>query len=567
MKEEKKNVKNSGSDSFLFSIFQRLIRPRDTGQAETPETVLDIKGKAGVSEGGQMPNSAAAYDTQNILDTPADNSLLSYRMKWKGSGHADEDASMRSFIYDDQDISQEDAEKWMKKASDLVANILEQRLKRLDIDPEDDSVDAEMLITTTQDEISAWCFVFPALNGGQHISGEHIRAEMAKKGIISGIQDDRIEMASNDEFGMKWIKVAEGIPPKHGTDGTLTENYPHTVGIPQLIADEKGNVDFHELNWLIKIHKGDEICRFTHATKGENGKNVFGKEVKARNGREVNLPAGRNTEVDEENCRVISAEDGQLSYRNGKFNVSDLLEIRGDVATATGNINAQCDVLIHGNIRGGYTVRSLGSIIVKGTVERSTVIAGKDVYIAYGMAGGGSGTLDAGGTVRCKYLENVSVRVTGDVITESIVNSQVSCDGSIFVNTGRGAVVGGRLLAMNRIEAKIIGNKVHGNTVLLIEPSPHFQEIKMQLGIEYANASSSADEQQDEKKKNRLERLKRMIEELEEQENLTKNGQIIADIIYPVTEVSFQELSRTIETEESSVRLFRDSEGIKTGMK
>ena len=54
MKEEKKNVKNSGSDSFLFSIFQRLIRPRDTGQAETPETVLDIKGKAGVSEGGRQ---------------------------------------------------------------------------------------------------------------------------------------------------------------------------------------------------------------------------------------------------------------------------------------------------------------------------------------------------------------------------------------------------------------------------------------------------------------------------------------------------------------------------------
>lgn len=567
MKEEKKSVKNSGADSFLFSIFQRLIRPKETGQEETPESILDIKGSADVPGGEQMADSDAVYDIPDILDTPADSSLLSYRMKWKGSGQPDEDASMRSFIYDDHDIFRPNAEKWMAKASELVGGILEERIKRMDVDPEDDNVDAKMLIATTEDGLSAWCFVFPALNGGQRISDEHIRTEMAGKGIVSGILDDRIEMASKDEFGMKWIKIAEGIPPKHGTDGTLTENYPHTAGIPQLVADEKGNVDFHELNWLIKIHSGDEICKFTHATNGENGMNVFGKEVKARNGREAKLPAGKNTEVDEENCRVISSKDGQLSYKGGKFHVSDLLEIRGDVATATGNINAQCDVLIHGNIRGGYIVRSLGSIIVKGSVEKSTVIAGKDVYIAYGMAGGGTGTLDAGGTVRCKYLENVSARVSGDVITESIVNSQVSCDGSIFVTTGRGVVVGGRLLAMNRIEAKIIGNKVHGSTVLLIEPSPHFQELKMQLGIEYAGVNNSDGEQPEGENRDRKEKLEKMIEELDEQENLTKNGQIVADIIYPVTEVSFQGFSRTIETVENSVRLFRDSDGIKTGMK
>lgn len=565
MGEEKRNEKSNGSDSFLFSIFQRLVRTKEDGQESTPEMILDIKGKDDIPEESQTSDPVTVYDTEDILDTPADNSLLSYRMKWQGIGQSDEDTSMRSFVYDDQDIPQEDVARWMEYASERVGAMLEARLKQMDMDPEDDSLNAGSLIETTKDGISAWCFVFPALSGGQSLSKEQIRAAMSEKGIVSGIQEDRLEMASKDEFGMKWIKVAEGTPAKHGIDGTLNEHYSHTAGIPQFVADEKGNVDFHELNWLIKIHKGDEICTFTHATKGENGRDVFGQVVKARNGREVRIPAGRNTEIDEEKGRVVSAADGQLSYRSGRFDVSELLEIRGDVATATGNINAQCDVLIHGSIRSGYTVRSLGSIIVKGSVERSTVIAGGDVYIAYGMAGGGVGTLDVGGTIRCKYLENVSVRVTGDVITESIVNSQVSCDGSIFVNIGRGAVVGGRLLAMNRIEAKIIGNKVHGNTVLLIQPSPHFQEIKMQLGIEYANASGG--DSQHSEKKDRKERLKKLIGELEEQEKLTRNGQILADIIYPVTEVSFQGLSKIIEMEENAVRLYRDSEGVKTGVK
>ena len=86
----------------------------------------------------------------------------------------------------------------------------------------------------------------------------------------------------------------------------------------------------------------------------------------------------------------------------------------------------------------------------------------------------------------------------------------------------------------------------------------------MQLGIEYANISSSTQREEEEQRK---ETLKKLIEEMEEREKLVKNGQIIADIIYPVAEVSFQGLSRTIEREENSVRLFRDSEGVKVGVK
>lgn len=563
MKEEK-NAKNSGFDSFLFSLFQRLVRKKGDERSDNPEMAAEREEEADIGKEAQAPNTGTVYDMLDVFDAPAGRPLLSYRMKWQGMAHADDDSSLRSFVYDD-DIPRDDAVEWMEKAAKQAEKMLEERERRLEADPEDGSLDAELMIMTAEDKLSAWCFVFPSLNGGKDLSSGDIIVEMTASGIMAGIENNRMEMILSDEFGMKWIRIAQGIPPEDGKDGTLTENYPHTAGTPQLVEDEEGKVDFHELNWLVKIHKGDEICRFTHATKGVEGKDVFGKVIKARNGKEVRIPGGINTEIDEKNGRVISAADGQLAYRNGKFHVSELLEIRGDVATATGNIDTQCDVLINGSIRSGYTVRALGSVIVKGMVDRSTVIAGKDVYIAYGMAGGGTGTLDAGGTVRCKYLENVNVRATGDVITESIVNSQVSCDGSILANIGRGAIIGGRLLAMDRIEAKTIGNRAHGNTVLLIEPSIHFQEIKMQLGIEYANVSSGVDKHIGEE--NRKETLKKLIEELEERESLTKKGQIIAGIIYPVTDVSFQGLSKTIEIEENSVRLFRDSDGIKTGMR
>ncbi len=555
MKDET-NAKNSGSDSFLFSLFQRLVSIKGR---EQPEALDEQEEKEKV----ETVSVETEYDAPDILDTPVESPLLSYRMKWQGMVPAEETVTLRSFLYD-EDIPQDHVLKWMKEAAVKAEQLLEARNRKLEADEEDDSLDAELIVVTPRDGLSAWCFVFPALNGGKNLSHGDVAAELTARGIMSGLQADRINLALEEENGMKWIRIAQGIPPVHGADAVLTENYPHTAGTPQFVEDEDGKVDFHELNWLIKINDGDEICRFTHATKGEDGKDVFGKAVKARNGKEVRLPDGKNTVVKEAEGRILSAADGLLSYRNGKFHVSELLEIRGDVATATGNIDAQCDVLIHGNILSGYTVKSLGSIIVKGMVDRSTLIAGKDVYIAYGMAGSGTGTIDAGGTVRCKYLENVNVRATGDVITGSIVNSQVSSDQSILVNVERGVIIGGRLLAMDRIEAKIIGNRAHGNTALLIEPSVHFQEVKMQLGIEYANISGSAKKEENNKRK---ETLKKLIEEMEEREELIKNGQIIADIIYPVTEVSFQGLSKMIDREENSVRLFRDSEGIKTGMK
>ena len=85
MKEEKKSVKNSGADSFLFSIFQRLIRPKETGQEETPESILDIKGSADVPGGGQMADSDAVYDIPAILAPPPASPPFSFRRNWRVS--------------------------------------------------------------------------------------------------------------------------------------------------------------------------------------------------------------------------------------------------------------------------------------------------------------------------------------------------------------------------------------------------------------------------------------------------------------------------------------------------
>ena len=82
--------------------------------------------------------------------------------------------------------------------------------------------------------------------------------------------------------------------------------------------------------------------------------------------------------------------------------------------------------------------------------------------------------------ISCKYMENATVHVWGDVRMDSIVNCDVSANGKVIATTGRGVIIGGTVRSMGGIEAKTIGNIAGRLTVLTIGPTPRFLEEKSQ---------------------------------------------------------------------------------------
>jgi hypothetical protein len=79
------------------------------------------------------------------------------------------------------------------------------------------------------------------------------------------------------------------------------------------------------------------------------------------------------------------------------------------------------------------------------------------------MNGSETGVLRAGGDIACRYIEHSTVSAGHSVVSDAIVNSNVSAGNYIEVTTGRGTIVGGRIVARNRVQAQTIGN--YGNTL------------------------------------------------------------------------------------------------------
>jgi hypothetical protein len=167
--------------------------------------------------------------------------------------------------------------------------------------------------------------------------------------------------------------------------------------------------------------------------------------------------------------------------------VEPLLTIEGDVDTAVGNLDLIGSVIIHGDIRGGYRVKATGNITVQGRVENAYVRAGGSIQVGNGMNGSETGVLRAEGDIVCRYIEHSTVSSGHSVVSDAIVNSNVSAGNYIEATTGRGTIVGGRIVARNRIQAQTIGN--YGNTLTSVILGDTLESLDEKLELTQRGAS------------------------------------------------------------------------------
>ena len=132
------------------------------------------------------------------------------------------------------------------------------------------------------------------------------------------------------------------------------------------------------------------------------------------------LPAGHNTKIDPGHPEyLLAACKGYVFYHEGAITVKKLLNVRGDISFATGNIFFVGDTAVHGNVRAGFEVQA-SNVLVKGMVEGGTVRAQNNLATVGGARGGAGHhcVLDAGGTLRSAFVEKLQVRARGNILIE-----------------------------------------------------------------------------------------------------------------------------------------------------
>lgn len=245
------------------------------------------------------------------------------------------------------------------------------------------------------------------------------------------------------------------------------------------------------------------------------------------------------------------------------------MEIKGNVDYSTGNINFVGDVDIQGDICSGFRVKALGNITVNGVVEACKVEAGGDITLQKGVKGDMQAVIQSHRNIYAKYLESCTIYVRENLQSDCIINSNIYSDGSIHVDSGRGAIIGGSIRAAKSVNAKIVGSKAECRTFIRLGgmPSAEFEwEYTKQEISELTSILEVLQQQPDSPAKlkglpmvqknlsaniNKLRQYEDTLKELEIQQyaQTYHDERLVCDTAYPGTEISIADASLTLHTE------------------
>ena len=330
------------------------------------------------------------------------------------------------------------------------------------------AVDSVCMILTPDDRLNAYLFALPPLHGGRGFTKEDVAEALNEAQVSFGIADDRrIEALADAQKYLAIVQVAVGTSPVDGRDGEVVDLYQREVGI-KLKERPDGTIDYRDLGWLQTAKAGAVISEILPPTDAQDGVCVRGLPVPGTPGEEAEPILGSGVVLSEDGSKILAEIDGVVLFANNCFNVEPLLEIETDVDSSVGNLDLAGSMIIKGDVRGGYTIKATGNITVMGRVENAVVEAGGSIQVGNGMNGGETGAMRAGGDIVCRYIEHSVISAGNKVVSDAIINSDVSAGNTIEVTSGRATVVGGRLMARNRIHAQTIGNYSNSLTTIIL---------------------------------------------------------------------------------------------------
>lgn len=462
-----------------------------------------------------------------------------------------------------------------------------------------EEVKPEYTLQISTDSMTAYLRIKPAYSG-QKVTYDEICEYLKENGIVYGICENAISVFCEEGRFYSELICAKGNPSVDGADGWITYNF-NTEKKLMPKEREDGTVDFRDLGLVKNIAKGDILCTITPPEPGKDGMDIYEHVIPFRPGIFPSLPAGTNTVVSEDNLSLLAAVDGCIEYLNTQINVNDVFIVRGNVDSASGNVQANGSVIVQGDVREGFFIKSGQDITVRGMVEGATLEAKGSISLSNGMNGMGRGTLKAGGNIVGKYFENANLVSDNDIYADVLLNCRATAGGSIILKGQKASLIGGSYQAGRRIFVKNIGTP--GNTATrvaieskalssllvadreensvevlkrkLAEAQKELDEFmgkytaltqQIALGGGNSNMLLKASIMKKSQLSEAVDAIKKEIGSIEQKTNNLVDFNIVGlSIIYPGTKMSIGPHTTNIQNEYSNTKFYADQERIVSG--
>lgn len=299
---------------------------------------------------------------------------------------------------------------------------------------------------------------------GKEVSFEQIKLSLEEKGVSFGIDFKAISTIINKKMYDEWITVAKCKPAEDGEKGSIEYLFEtKTTGVPK--EDARGIVDYKDLGTVRNITAGTVIAKITKETMGTPGINVKNEPIQPKPGAPAKVTHAENIALSDDGLQLVVTNDGNLTYKSGRFGVETVVKIDGDVDVATGNIDFIGEVVVRGDVKEGFSVTSGKSITVQGGVFGAKLTAVEKIIGRNGAIGS---ELIAGSSVEIDFAENTSITCYESLKAKTLYYCDVYCKGEVFVNSGNGSIIGGKIISTKNLYANVIGTKSYVLTQIII---------------------------------------------------------------------------------------------------
>ncbi|MCR4842080.1 MAG: FapA family protein [Eubacterium sp.] len=340
-------------------------------------------------------------------------------------------------------------------------NITPRQVNNVEVRVSRDKMSAYVMLARAQGPITVDDVVF-ALNAA---------------GVVYGISEANIRKVISQEGFLEPVPVAIGTEPVPSIPGKFTYHFEKEVnGKPQVLAD--GSVDYLNVNAISIVEKDDVIAEYSPAVQGTDGYNVLGQSILVKRVPELPPLRGKGFTRSEDGRTYTANITGKVNEENGRIVISAVYELPTDASIATGNIDFRGDVVIHGAVRDGITIKATGSITVDDIVEGAQLEAGGDIVLKQGLMGNSKAIIRCDGNLTAKFVEFCYVEARGDIHAESFMECEIYCYGRIVLDGRKSKIIGGSTVAIGGIVAEFIGNAAGVSTFVKAGADA---ELKFQL--------------------------------------------------------------------------------------
>ena len=322
-------------------------------------------------------------------------------------------------------------------------------------------------VEVSKDEMKGSIVVSPPSMSGSEASFDMIRRAILQQGVVEAcINDDKIrEFVDNPVYNNPY-EVAAAIEPVDGHDAYISYNFETDPKKLKAQVDEEGKVDYKKLNNIQNVIADQPLAQKIPAERGKGGKTLFGRYLEAKNGKDIQIQLGANVKLDRDGVTIKAEIDGEVMLVNGKVTVEPVKYLDA-VNVKTGDVKFVGTVVIKGNVQEGYKVEAT-NIEVNGIVDKSRLEATGNIIVRQGIFGKGEGFIKAGKSLWAKFINDTTVEVEENVIvSDSIVNSNVTAMKNIVLRGKKAQIIGGHLLATEEICARKVGSPGGGTETIL----------------------------------------------------------------------------------------------------